>query len=53
MGDEGHLYVWVALHDFLYPGERERGVSIVGSLLLCRINLSLPEGVKELMKGLS
>jgi len=50
---EKDLYVWVALHDLLYPGQRKGRVTIVGSLLLCRIYLSLPEGVKELVKGLS
>jgi hypothetical protein len=47
------LYVWVALHDLLYPSQRKGRVTIVGSLLLCCIYLSLPERVKELVKGLS
>jgi len=52
-GKEEDLYVWVALHNLLYPGQREGRVTIVGSLLLCCIDLSLPEGVEELVKGLS
>jgi hypothetical protein len=52
-GKGEHLYVGVALHNLLYPGQRKGRVTIVGSLLLCRIDLSLPEGVEELVKGLS
>ena len=52
-GKEEDLYVGVALHNLLYPGQRQGRVTIVGSLLLCSINLSLPEGVEELVKGLS
>lgn len=52
-GEGEHLYVGVALHNLLYPGQRQGRVTIVGSLLLCSIDLSLPEGVEELVKGLS
>jgi hypothetical protein len=52
-GKEEDLYVWVALHNLLYSGQRQGRVTIVGSLLLCCIDLSLPEGVEELVKGLS
>ncbi len=52
-GKGEHLYVWVALHNLLYPGQRQGRVTIVGSLLLCSIDLPLPEGVEELVKGLS
>jgi hypothetical protein len=52
-GKEEDLYVGVALHNLLYPGQRQGWVTIVGSLLLCSIDLPLPEGVEELVKGLS
>ena len=52
-GNECHLYIGVALHNLLYPCQREWWVSIVGSLLLCSIDLSLPEGMEELVEGLS
>lgn len=52
-GKGKHLYVGVALHNLLYSGQREGRVTVVGSLLLCSIDLSLPEGVEELVKGLS
>lgn len=52
-GNECHLYIGVTLHNLLYPCQREWRVSIVGSLLLCSIDLSLPEGVEELVEGLS
>jgi hypothetical protein len=48
-GKEKDLYVGVALHNLLYPGQRQGWVAIVGSLLLCSIDLSLPEGVEELV----
>lgn len=52
-GKEGRAYfdIWVALHDLLYPRQREGRVAVIRGVLLCGVDLSPPEGREELLEG--
>ena len=43
-GNEAYFDIRVALHDLLDTREWQGWMAVVGSLLLCSINLPLPEG---------
>ena len=52
-GNEAYFDIRVALHDLLDTREWQGWMAVVGSLLLCSINLPLPERAQEVIERLS
>ena len=52
-GNETYFDIRVALHDLLDTSEWQGWMAVVGSLLLCSINLPLPERAQEVIERLS
>ena len=49
-GNEAYFDIWVALHDLLDTREWQGWMAVVGSLLLCGIDLPLPERAQEVIE---